>query len=106
MTTESTSTVRLAEAARLATLLSERVLDTLIMKRGVTEEEGVALAKVARLLQDYDVEWPPLLTQVIHELVREEAVAPEVEPSKALINMVAGGFSRLFSKPRAQPDQQ
>jgi hypothetical protein len=81
------------------------VLDALIVKRPITPEEGVALAKVARLLQDHGVEWPPLLTQVIHELVRENAMAPGVEPPKALVNVLADGFSRLFSKSRTRTDE-
>lgn len=95
---------RLAEATRLSTLLSERVLDDLIMKREVAPEQAVALAKAARLLQDHGVEWPPLLTQVIHELARQEEqkVAPETSPAKALADIVSGGLSRLLSKPRSR----
>lgn len=107
MTPEATSTERLAEAARLSVLLSEQVLDALIAKRDLTADQGAALVKVARLLQDHEMEWPPLLTQVIHELVHEEEVASSTvtEPSKAFTDMLAGGFSRLFSRPRARTDE-
>ncbi|MCJ2048384.1 hypothetical protein [Methylobacterium sp. J-070] len=47
-------------------------------------EQAVALAKTARLLQDYGVEWPPLLAQVLHELAGKVgllASAPEREQS-------------------------
>lgn len=95
---------RLAEVARLSTLLSERVLDAVIMKRRVVPKEAVALAQAARLLQDHGVEWPPLLTQVIHELARQEEqkAAPETSPTKALADIVSGGLSRLLSKPRSR----
>jgi hypothetical protein len=107
MTIDTVSAEKLAEAVRLSTLLSERVLDALITKRSITSEEGVALAKVARLLQDQGVEWPPLLTQVIHELAHKEegAASTVTEPSKALTDMLAGGFSRFFSRPRARTDE-
>lgn len=107
MTPEATSTERLAEAARLSVLLSEQVLDALIAKRDVTADQGAALVKVARLLQDHEMEWPPLLTQVIHELVRDEEVtsSAEIEPSKPLADIFASGFSRIFSKPRTRTDK-
>lgn len=70
---------RLSEVLRLCTLLADRVLDAKIMERPVPSEQAVALAKAARLLQDHGVEWPPLVTQALHELA-EKARKPEPEP--------------------------
>ncbi|MCJ2012151.1 hypothetical protein [Methylobacterium sp. J-076] len=107
MTVEPASPERLSEAVRLSTLLAERVLDTLITKRAVPAEQALALAKAARFLQGHDVEWPPLLTQVVYEMAnrKDEAPSAEAEPSKALAETVAGRFARFFSKSRSEADQ-
>jgi hypothetical protein len=84
MTVEPASPERLSEVLRLCTLLADRALDAKIMDRPVPEEQAVALAKAARFLQDHGVEWPPLLTQVLHELAgrrdeRSSAPPPDAE---------------------------
>ena len=106
MTEDPNSSARLAEATRLSVLLAERVLDALIMKRAFPADDAVTLAKAARLLQDYGVEWPPLLTQAMHSLAAEERVPPpDDEQPKGLADIVSGGLSRFFAKPRSEPEQ-
>lgn len=54
-------------------------------------EQIVALAKTARLLQDYGVEWPPLLAQLLHELASErERELPEDVDLQGLTLFLAG----------------
>ncbi|MCJ2121013.1 hypothetical protein [Methylobacterium sp. J-077] len=84
MTAEPASPERLFEVLRLCTALSDRALDALITGGVVPAEQTVALAKAARLLQDYGVEWPPLLTHVMHEIAYKDGrsvPAPGTEPS-------------------------
>ena len=59
---------RLAEVLRLTTALCDQVLDAQIMVRPVPDEQIRALVNAARLLREHDAEWPPLLTQVLHEI--------------------------------------
>jgi hypothetical protein len=59
----------LDEVVRLGALLAERVVAS---EGTVSADQAVALAKAARLLQDHDVEWPPILAQAIHKLAEEE----------------------------------
>lgn len=64
-------------------LVADRAVDAQIMGQAVPADQVVALAKAGRLLQDQGVEWPPLLTQVLHELagkIGEPEPAPEIEP--------------------------
>lgn len=68
MTSEPASPEQLSEVLRLATALADRALDAQIMGRPVPADQTVSLAKAARLLQDNDVDWPPLLMQVLHDL--------------------------------------
>ena len=68
MTAEPVSPEQLSEVLRLCAVLSDRALDALITDGAVPEDQAVALAKAARLLLDHGVEWPPLLTHVMHEL--------------------------------------
>lgn len=87
----------LAEVLRLCTLLADRALDAQIMARPVPAEQAVALAKTARLLQDHGVDWPPLLTQVLHELAGEAG-----EPNSAPADEVSAdgdlqGLTRFFA---------
>lgn len=71
MTVEPASAGRLSEVLRLCSLLADSALDAQIMGRAVPANQAVALAKAARLLQDHGVDWPPLLTQVLHELAEK-----------------------------------
>jgi hypothetical protein len=87
-------------------MLAERVLDALIIKREIPAEEAVALAKAARLLQDHGIEWPPLLTQVVHSLADGGATPVQADaPSKALAEAVTGGLSRFFGRARSGSEQ-
>ena len=89
---------RLFEVLRLATALADRALDAQIAGRPVAADQASALAKVAALLQDYGVEWPPLLTQALHGLVPDaDAVAGEAEPTRSLPNIDLDGLSRFFA---------
>ncbi|WP_456684895.1 hypothetical protein [Bradyrhizobium sp. P5_C11_2] len=96
---------RLSEVLRLCTLLADRALDAQIMGRPNPTYQVVALAKAARLLQDHEVEWPPLLTQVLHELLgkgSEPEPTPEVEPPQ---DVDLQGLTRFFAGFRTK-DQQ
>ncbi len=87
-------------------MLAERVLDALITKRPIPPEEAVALAKAARLLQDYGIEWPPLLTQVVHSLADQGDTPVQADaPYKNSIEAVTGGLSRFFGRARSSPEQ-
>ncbi|TXM91536.1 hypothetical protein FV222_24280 [Methylobacterium sp. WL103] len=90
---------RLFEVLRLATALADRALDAQIAGRPVPADQASALAKVAGLLQDYGVEWPPLLTQALHGLVPDaDAVAVEPEPAISLPNVDLDGLTRFFAR--------
>ena len=94
---EPYSSEKLAEVLRLCTLLADRALDARIMGRAVPADQAVALAKAARLLRDHEVEWPPLLTQALHELaekIEQSDLAPEVEPAE---DVDLQGLSRFFA---------
>ncbi|GLS45580.1 hypothetical protein [Methylobacterium brachythecii] len=49
----------------------------------MADEQVQALAKAARLFQDEQTPWPPILEQVLHELTRsvteDEAVPPATQ---------------------------
>lgn len=67
------------------------------MGRPVPADQVIALAKAARLLQDQGVEWPPLLTQVRHELaekIDEPELTHKVEPSE---DVDLQGLTRFFA---------
>jgi hypothetical protein len=80
MTLQPTYPKRLAEVVSLSLTLSRQVLAALIMKHTIPAEQAIALAQAARLLQDNDVGWPPLLAQVVCELASnadKAAVPPQ-----------------------------
>ena len=93
---------RLSEVLRLMAALSDQVLDAEIMSRPVPDDQVRALAGAARLLQDHGVEWPPLLSQVLHELALEtadgrsdtEAVGTENEAKATRLNRFLGVFRK------------
>jgi hypothetical protein len=98
---------RLTEVLRLCTVLADRALDAQIMGRQIPPEQVAALTKASRLLQDHGVGWPPLLTQVLHELALEaEASKPDPELSNALSNAVKDGLSRFFARPRIGSEER
>lgn len=97
MTDEPAFGGRLSEVLRLCTILADRVLDAQIMGRPVPPDQVIALAKAARLLQVHGVDWPPLLTQMLHELaakIDEAEPVPEVEPSE---HVDLQGLTRFFA---------
>jgi hypothetical protein len=81
MSDEASSPDGLSEVLRLCIVLSDRALDALITAGVVPEDQAAALAKAARLLLDHGVEWPPLLTHVMHELAdKSDRAVPRPEP--------------------------
>lgn len=81
MNDAASSPDRLSEVLRLCTVLSDRALDAMITAGAVPEAQAAALAKAARLLLDHGVEWPPLLTHVMHELAdKSDRPVPRPEP--------------------------
>ena len=69
---------RMPEVLRLATALAEQMLAAQIMGRAISPAQFTALVSAARLLQDKDVPWPPLVQEVVHELAeRMEAAGSE-----------------------------
>ena len=98
---------RLFEVLRLATALADRALDAQIAGRPVPADQASELAKVAGLLQDYGVEWPPLLSQVLHDLAPDDgAAATEAEPPTGLPNADLDGLSRFFAGFRKNTSKQ
>jgi hypothetical protein len=82
-------------------MLADRALDAQIMGRAVPPDQVVALAKAARLLHEHGVDWPPLLTQVLHELAGMDGqdVAGETPPeaSRTLPDVDLHGLTRFFA---------
>ncbi|CAA2160490.1 hypothetical protein WYO_0317 [Methylobacterium sp. GXF4] len=69
---------KMPEVLRLATALAEQMLASQIMGRAISGEQFTALVSAARLLQDNNVPWPPLVQEVVHELAeRMNAVGSE-----------------------------
>jgi hypothetical protein len=99
MTVEPPSPEQLSEVLRLCTLLADRALDAKIMGREMPVGQTIALMKAARLLQAHGVEWPPLLTQVLHELA-DTADQPASEPQSQTElpeGVDAQGLTRFFA---------
>lgn len=91
------TSVRLSEVMRLCSLLADRALDAQITGQALAEDQVVALAKAANLLQDHGVDWPPLLAQVLHELAGEKGepeAVPEAEPPQ---DVEMQGLTRFFA---------
>lgn len=99
MTVQPPSPEQLSEVLRLCTVLSDRALDAKIMGREMPADHMTALAKAARLLQDHGVEWPPLLTQVLHEAAdRADHQASETRAQVELpADIDAQGLTRFFA---------
>jgi hypothetical protein len=73
---------KMPEVLRLATALAEQMLASQIMGRSISGEQFAALVSAARLLQDNNVPWPPLVQEVVHELA-ERMNAVESKPDGA-----------------------
>jgi len=108
MTDEPPSPEQLSEVLRLCTLLSDRALDARIMGREMSADQMIALAKAARLLQEHGVEWPPLLTQVLHELsdTAEQPVSDTQLGAELSEGIDAQGLTRFFAALRREKSQQ
>ncbi len=105
MSSAAAAPERLTEVLRLCTSLAYRALDAQIMGFPVPTDQAAALAKAARLLQDHGVDWPPLLTQVLHELAGKTG-----RPNPSPVVEVAAdgdlqGLTRFFAGFRTK-DQQ
>ncbi|MHC2109072.1 hypothetical protein [Methylobacterium sp. CM6246] len=77
------------------------MFDAQMMGRTVPADHAVALAKAARLLQDQGVEWPPMLTHVMHELADKDGRSvpkPEAGPLDGIDMHGLTNFFAGFSK--------
>ncbi len=61
---------KLAEVQRLATALAARVRYAQLVGRPVYEEQIAALVGAARLMDDENAPWPPMVEEVLTELAR------------------------------------
>lgn len=97
MTDSPISSEPFSEILRLCTLLAERVLQAEMMGQALAEDQVVALAKAARLLQDHGVEWPRPLTQVLYQLAGKAGDPEpklEVQPQQ---DAALKGLTRIFA---------
>ena len=95
---------KLDEVARLATLIADRILEAQITGHQIPPEQFTALVDAARLLQEQDVPWPPLVKQVLYEAgnrfsdaeAAPDTVDPEHEDKGALASLTRflSGFRR------------
>ena len=67
---------RLVEIARMATLLTDRLLEDQIMGRQVSEDGILALLKASALLKTYGHPIPPLLGQIVQDFGDADASEP------------------------------
>ncbi len=68
---------RLPELSRLAALLARNVLDAQIAGQPVPEQQIRSLLDAALLLEEYGVELPSLLGQIMHGAAQPRPPAPE-----------------------------
>ncbi|CAM3335446.1 hypothetical protein [Methylobacterium mesophilicum] len=69
---------RMPEVLRLSTALAEQMLASQITGRSISGDQLAALVGAARLLQDSNVPWPPLVHEVVQELAdRMDAAGPQ-----------------------------
>jgi hypothetical protein len=62
----------LSEVSRLATLLASDVLDAQIMGRPIPDSHIRSLLEASLLLREYDVDLPPLLSQIMRGVDQAE----------------------------------
>lgn len=105
MTDGPISSEPFSEILHLCTLLADRVLSAERMGEALAEDQVVALAKAARLLQDHGVAWPRPLTQVLYELAgKASEPEPELEvepPQDTALNGLTRFFAGFRQKDRA-----
>lgn len=71
-------TARMPEVLRLSTALAEQMLASQIMGRAISGDQLAALVGAARLLQDSNVPWPPLVHEVVQDLAdRMDTAGPQ-----------------------------
>ena len=89
---------RLSEVLRLATLLSEQVLDAQIMKRPVSEDHLRSLLEAALLLEEHQYPLPPMLGQIMDEIaaVRSQDAPLEADAEEGVEQNGAKGIARLL----------
>ena len=63
----------MADIARMAELLTDRLLNDQIMGRQVSREGIAALLKASSLLKDYGQPIPPLLSQIVQDFGDEDS---------------------------------
>lgn len=61
---------KLMEVERLASALAARVRYAQMVQGPILPDQIEALVAAARLLQDLDLPWPPLLEQVLHDFAK------------------------------------
>lgn len=107
MASAGTQPEKIGEVSRLATLAAERILEAQMTERPPSRELFVAFVSAARLLEEYDVPWPPLVEQVLFEagkrFSRADAEPPEPERENEAAGVVAG-LTRFLSGFRRRPD--
>ena len=72
-------TDRLAEIARMADVLADRILQAQIMRRPVKESDVLALLEASLLLNERGQETPPLVVQVVQRLYAAKAAEADHE---------------------------
>lgn len=103
---------KLSEVLRLATALSDHVLEAQITKRDIAPDQIAALVRAAGLLQDHGVPWPPLLQQVLHDVVnamdsrRADAEAKEAEADDRGPVTGLTRFLSAFRREKGLPSEQ
>ena len=70
---------RLSEVSRLAGLLADQVLDAQIMSRPVPDQHIRALLSAAFLLDEYGIQLPSLLQQIVHGAKRGGRLMQDAE---------------------------
>ena len=107
MASAGTQPEKIGEVSRLATLAAERILEAQMTERPPSRELFVAFVSAARLLEEHDVPWPPLVEQVLFEagkrFSRADAEPPEPERENEAAGVVAG-LARFLSGFRRRPD--
>ncbi|MFF8799846.1 MULTISPECIES: hypothetical protein [unclassified Methylobacterium] len=107
MASAGTQPEKIGEVSRLATLAAERILEAQMTERPPSRELFVAFVSAARLLEEHDVPWPPLVEQVLFEagkrFSRADAEPPEPERENEAAGIVAG-LTRFLSGFRRRPD--
>lgn len=76
-------TERLAEIARMADLLADRILNAQIMGRPVKESDILALLEASLLLSERGQETPQLVIQVVRRLDEAKTAGVDDTPDEA-----------------------